>query len=171
MDTFFEQIVSIRKNGKTLAAMFGIWFAALILAYVIFAFLLAFIGGIAMLVIFGLFFGAWKLSGLLNIEYEYIITNGSMDIDKIINKSSRKRMASFELGNVTRLEKFNPHMLNTLDKKTLVYACNENDENAYLLIAEREGKSSVNVIFSPDERIKSAIEKFAPKFIVNSAFK
>ena len=171
MDTFFEQIVTIRKNGKTLAAMFGIWIGALILSYIVFAFLLGFIGGIAMLVIFGIFFGAWKLSGLLNVEYEYIITNGTMDIDKIVNKSSRKRMTSFELGNVTRLEKFNPHMLNTLDKKTLVYACDENAEDAYLLIADREGKSAANLIFTPDERIKGAIEKFAPKFIVNSAFK
>ena len=171
MDTFFEQIIPIRKNGKSLAAILGIWLLAVILAMVVYLFLLKYLFGIAFFVICGIFFGAWKWSTLFNIEYEYIITNGTMDIDKIINKSSRKRMASFELSNVTRLEKLNPHTLNTLDRKTLVYACNENDSDAFLLVAEREGKSSVTAIFAPDERIKGAVEKFAPKFIVNSAFK
>ena len=169
MDTFFEQIVTIRKTGKTLAAVFGIWFAALFLSILLITFPI--LGTFSLLIVFGILFGAWKLSGLLNVEYEYIITNGTMDIDKIINKSSRKRMTTFELDKVSRLEKFNPHMLNTLDKKTLVFACNENDEDAYLLVADREGKAAATIVFSPDERIKGAIEKFAPKFIVNSAFK
>lgn len=171
MDTFFEQILPIRKNGKTLAMCFGIWALAIVLTLIIYLFLLPYLAGMTLIIIFGLFFGAWKLCSFFNIEYEYIVTNGTMDIDKIVNKSSRKRVLSFELSNVTRLEKFNPHMLTTLNKKNLVLACNEQDSDAFLLAADRDGKETAFLIFAPDEKIKTAIEKFVPKFIANSAFK
>ena len=171
MDTFFEQIIPIRKNGKSIALTLGIWFLALLLSAIIYLFLLKYLFGIAFFIICGIFFGAWKLSTMFNIEYEYIITNGTMDIDKIVNKSSRKRMLSLELNNVTRLEKFNPHMLNTLNPKSLVMACNQDDPEAYLLVAERDGKVAAYLVFAPEERLRTAMTKFVPKFIINSAFK
>ena len=168
MDTFFEQIISIKKTGKTVAAIIGIWFAAFILCAILYLFPI--LGSINLLLIVGVLYGAFKLSTLLNIEYEYIITNGTMDVDKIINKSSRKRMLSFELSGVTRLEKYNPSLLNGIDTKKLVFACNANDPNAYFLVSEKEGKGATYLVFSPDDRIKSGCSKFIPKFIVNSVF-
>jgi hypothetical protein len=169
MDTFFEQIISIKKTGKTVAAIIGIWFAAFILCAILYLFPI--LGSINLLLIVGVLYGAFKLSTLLNIEYEYIITNGTMDVDKIINKSNRKRMLSFELGNVSRLEKYNAGVLNSINPKSVVFACDENDPNAYFLVAEKDGKGTSYLVFSPDERIKEAAAKFIPKFIVNSAFK
>ena len=150
-------------------SVIGIWALAFILSVALFLFPV--LGSFTPIIIFGILFGAFKLSTLFNIEYEYIITNGTMDIDKIINKSSRKRMTSFELSGVSRLEKFNSHILNTVDKKSLVVACNLDDPNAYYMVCEREGKGAVHVVFAPEDRLKGAIVKFIPKFIANSAFK
>lgn len=169
MDTFFEQIITIKKDGKHIAAVLGIWFAALIISALLF--MTMFLGSLTLLAIAGVLYGAFKLSGLLNIEYEYIVTNGVMDIDKIINKSSRKRLASFDLANVSRLEKFNSSSLNNIDKNNLVIACNEKDDNAYLLVYEKDGKGAQYVVFTPNDKMQSAIVKFLPKFIANSAFK
>ncbi len=169
MDTFFEQIVAIKKNGKTIAGVFGIWFAALIIGGLLF--LTAILGSLTILAIAGVFYGAFKLSGLLNVEYEYIVTNGVMDIDKIINKSSRKRLSSFDLADVSRLEKFNVEQIQRIDKKNVVIACSLDDSNAYLMVYEKEGKKAEYVIFSPNEKMQGAIIKFLPKFIANSAFK
>ena len=91
-----------------------------------------------------------------------------MDVDRIIAKSTRRREASFDLSKVDRLEKYNPNMKVEGSFKKQVFACNKNDENAYLLVADG-GK--VCIVFSPDERIKSAIVKFVPRFLSNSAFK
>ena len=168
MDTFFEQIIAIRKTGKTIAAIMGIWFAALILCFVLYIFPI--LGTLSFLLIVGVIYGAYKLSSMLNVEYEYIITNGTMDVDKIINKSSRKRMLSFELSGVTRLEKYNPSQLNNIDTKKLVFACDRDDPNAYFLVSEKEGKGASYLVFSPDDKIKSGCSKFIPKFIVNSVF-
>lgn len=170
MDTFFEQIIAIRKTGKTIAAIAGIWLLAFVLCFLIFMF-----GGmlmpLSMLLIAGVLFGAFKLSVRFNIEYEYIVTNGTMDIDKIINKGSRKRVTTFELQTVSRLEKFNPNLIASVNSKELIVACDLNDPEAYLMVSSREGKGTIYIVFAPDERVRGAIVKFIPKFIANSAFK
>lgn len=168
MDTFFEQIIYIKKKGSAIAGIVGIWVLAFILTYLLFIYPI--LGGISFLLICGILYGAFKLSCRFNVEYEYIITNGTFDVDKIVNRSSRKRMLSFELSTVSRLEKYNPNLIANIDKNKLVFACNETDE-AYLLVAEKEGKGSSYLVFAPDERLKGAIVKFVPKFISNSAFK
>lgn len=169
MDTFFEQLVAIKKDFKTIFLLAVIWFfALLIIAFLLFTFLL---GGITILGVFGIGYGAFKLSSLLNIEYEYIITNGILDVDKIINKNSRKRLLSLDLRTVTRLEKHNPSVTENINKKLLTTACNKDDENALFLIAEAEGKSASYLVFSPDERLRSAMQKYVPKFIGNSILK
>ena len=73
MDTFFEQIVSIEKSGKKIAAFIAIWVLALLLCGVIFL-MSGIFGSLVFLLMAGTLYGAYKLSGLLNVEYEYIIT-------------------------------------------------------------------------------------------------
>lgn len=169
MDTFFEQIIHIRKTGGTLFGIIGIWFLAILLSTVLF--LSYILGSLTIIAVFGIFWGAWKLTSCFNTEYEYIITNGTMDIDKIINKSSRKRMCTMELSGVSRLEKFNIGLINNIDKKMLVVACNLDHPDAYYMVCDREGKGAIHIVFAPEERLKGAMIKFMPKFIANSAFK
>lgn len=170
MDTFFEQITAVKKSGKDIAAITGIWLLAFIICFLLVLFM-GYLGSFSFLLIAGALFGAFKLSCRFNVEYEYIVTNGTMDIDKIINKSSRKRVLSFELATVSRLEKFNQGLLSSVNSKEIVTACNLNDPEAYLMVSSAEGKGTSYLIFAPDERVRGAIVKFVPKFIANSAFK
>ena len=170
MDTFFEQIIAVKKNGKALAAIIGIWLAAFLVCFVLIMFM-GVLGTFSLLLAAGVLFGAYKLSVRFNVEYEYIVTNGTMDIDKIINKSSRKRILSFELATVSRIEKFNPAQISSVNAKELFITCNADDPTAYLMVSSTEGKGTSYLVFAPDERVRSAIVKFVPKFISNSAFK
>ncbi|HBJ10196.1 MAG TPA: hypothetical protein DDY61_00455 [Ruminococcaceae bacterium] len=170
MDTFFEQITAVKKSGKDIAAITGIWLLAFIICFLLVLFM-GYLGSFSFLLIAGALFGAFKLSCRFNVEYEYIVTNGTMDIDKIINKSSRKRVLSFELATVSRLEKCNQGLLSSVNSKEIVTACNLNDPEAYLMVSSTEGKGTSYLIFAPDERVRGAIVKFVPKFIANSAFK
>ncbi len=167
MDTFFEQIIPIKKTFKTVALIIGIWVLACLLSVVFFVFLTSFY----IVLIAGAIYGAYLLTTLFNVEYEYIITNGVMDIDKITNKAKRKRILSFDLSGVSRLEKYNPSILNNMSGNDVVFACDADDDNAFLMVAEREGKKASYLVFSPNDKIKSAIIKFVPKFVSNSAFK
>ncbi len=168
MDTFFEQIVSIKKSKKTWSLYFFIWIAALLLEVI--ALLLLLSGfSFAILLMAGIVYGAFKLTGTLNIEYEYIITNGTMDIDQIINKQSRKRILSFDVSKVTRMETYSENLLQRVNTKDIVMACNAT-EDAYLLVYEKSGKS-IYLVFAPDEKMKNILMKYLPKFISNSLFK
>lgn len=167
MDTFFEQIITIKKTAKNIAGIISIWLLALILCLLLFLFA----GSFAFLLILGTLYGAFKLTCLFNVEYEYIVTNGTMDIDKIFNRASRKRISSFDLSIVSRLERFNPAQISNINQKDIVFSCNRDDSNAYLMVYQKEGKNPVYVVFAPNDKMKNAITKFLPKFIANSAFK
>lgn len=172
MDTFFEQIVPIRKSGKTWAAFLGIWFAALLLSFVLLILAMqGFLTMICFLLIAGVIYGAYKLSSRLSVEYEYIITNGTMDVDKIIAKSARKRVMSFDIANVDRLEKYNPNAKPVGNFAKTVIACDELDPGSYFVVVSEQEKGNRLFVFAPDERMRGAIVKFLPKFIANSAFK
>lgn len=171
MDTFFEQIISIKKGSKAILCFLGIWVLAIFLCLILLFVRIPVISSFSFIIILGVLFGAYKLSTMLNIEYEYIITNGIMDIDKIINKSSRKRMLSLDLTKTSRIEKFNSALLTNVDAKQVFFACNQNDDNAYLIVIDSKTGKSNYLVFAPDDRIKGAITKFIPKFLANSAFK
>lgn len=169
MDTFFEQIVSIKKSGKIIAIFLSVWIFAV--AVCLLLILSGIVGPITPILVIAIGYGAWWLTAKLNIEYEYIVTNGTMDVDKIINKASRQRVSSFELGKVERVEKYNDHLLQNVKKENIVFACNKDDPNAYLIVASKEDTKVNYIVFSPSEKLQNAIKKSLPKFISNSAFK
>ena len=174
MDDFFEQIVEIKRTAKDYILLIGVWLLAILLSTVVVAFTFAtfaILGPIVLFPIIGAAYIAYKLSMRFFTEYEYIITNGTMDIDKIIAKSSRKRMASFEISWVESLEKYNPQNKITGNFERIVYACNVDDPNAYKMVLMKEGIGKQCIVFSPNEKIKSATVKYLPRYIANSAFK
>ncbi len=167
MDTFFEQIVYVGRNGKKTALIVLIWLLCIALS--VGAFWFFGLMPLSVLIIAGMIYGAYKLTSLFYVEYEYIVTNGSFDIDKIIAKSSRKRVISLELSEVNGIERYNPAAKDVCDVKLV--ACNENAAGAYkMTVVGKENKKTV-IVFAPDERIKGAMTKFLPRFISSSAFK
>ena len=54
---------------------------------------------------------AWKFQKKLSIEYEYIFTNGSLDIDKILGKEERKRLYTVECKDMEFFEPYRPEKL------------------------------------------------------------
>ncbi len=170
MDTFFEQLIRIKSTAKTKLAFAGIWILALALSAGCMLFLFQIIGVYSMLLVCGLVYVAYRFSLMLSVEYEYIITNGNVDIDKIIAKSSRKRIVSFDLSDVQSLERYNPANKPRGGFGKAVMACNEGDE-AYSMVVQKDGGEKLLVVFAPNERMREATVKFLPKHIANSAFK
>lgn len=163
MDTFLEQLVSIKKDAKIYFAYIGIAIAAILVMMVS----LMILGNLAIIVIFLVLYGAYKLYSMLSIEYEYIITNYVMDIDKITSKSSRKRVSSFDLTAVERIEKYRSDLPQDLLKDCL-FACNKSDQDAYAFLIHPEGKQKHTVVIAPNEKMRDAMKKFLPKYVAES---
>lgn len=160
MDTFVEQIVAIKRTGKTWAAYLGIAVVAVLLMTVV----TIAVGSLFIVFDALILFGAYKLYSMLSVEYEYIITNSTMDIDKIIAKSSRKRVVSFDLSAVLRIEKYTGIIPKEVENNCF-FACNKNDDNAYILIYKIEGKPQQAFVFAPDEKMISGMKNFLPRHI------
>ena len=160
MDTFVEQLITIKKNFKTYLA----YAAITVVTLLIMAVSLWIFGNLAIVVVFLVGYGAFKLYSLLNIEYEYIITNSTMDIDKIIAKSSRKRMVSFDLTSVQRIEKYDGALPSNICKDCF-FACNQTDQNAYILYYKQEGKPQKAFVFAPNEKMVAGMKSFLPRHI------
>ena len=159
MDVFFEQIVKMKFTAKDWLLYAAVWGFAGLLTF----FALAFLGDLSFVVAVGLIFGAWKLSSKFLIEYEYIFTNGDLDFDKIIAKSSRKRIASINCARVEKYGKYNWNASLSGSVNKAYTFCNQNDPNAVYLIVVHKNEGRVLVVFAPEQRIKEAIEKAIPR--------
>lgn len=166
MDTYCEQLVKVKKGAKFYLCVIGLWLAVLLIAFLSMIFLRV----LSAVIIVAAGYGAYYLMGFLSVEYEYIITNGTLDVDIIYSKRSRKRLATFELSDVESIDKYSGERFDKNKYKKAVVACGVGDKNAYMLTFSGDSGLSAAVIV-PDERTKEEIIKFVPKFVGNSAFK
>lgn len=164
MDTFCEQLVRISKGPKFYLGVTGIWLVAIVISF--FSFKIPFL---AAFIIVGVGYGAYYLCGYLSVEYEYIITNGTFDVDIIYAKRNRKRIFSFELSDVESIEKLGGATIDKKRYKNAVIAC-DGGEDAYKLIVSGDTGTSL-VVIAPNEKTRTEIVKFVPKFVGNTAFK
>ncbi len=166
MDVFKEQILKVRKTPAEYALMAVIVIVALVASVLLFLYSGQY--PIFILLIVAVFYGSGKLLGMFSIEYEYIVTNSMIDIDKIISKSSRQRIASFESKDIIRCEKATG-VAPVTDATDRFICCDKDDKDAYWILVNKNGKKTL-IMFSPNEKIKEAIKLGAPKNIQRELF-
>ncbi len=163
MDNFHEQLVTRRRNGEDIAKIIGIVLGSIVLAGACIFFgigfnilILSFLG-IGVMVL-----GLWLLGGI-GVEYEYIITNNELDIDKIIGKRTRKRLITLDLKRAEEFCTYPPEK--EIDCSTTVQAATGWEKDARCLVVEHDDLGKVSVIFNPDEITREAIVRELPKAV------
>ncbi|MBN2221630.1 MAG: hypothetical protein JW708_05425 [Vallitaleaceae bacterium] len=166
-DVFKEQLVKKKGNSKDLLAKSG-----LVLAGVVLIFALGFIPVIGELGLYPILFAViiWLEFIFLrrfNVEFEYVFTNGELDIDKIYNRSKRKHALSVDVKSFTVM--VNMKMNNAKGEmgdfsKTLDFSSGEVNENTYAAIFEDNGIKT-RLIFEPNETLFDAIRTYIPRKI------
>lgn len=95
----------------------------------------------------------YKLS--FKVEYEYTLTNTTLDIDKIVAQTDRTRMLSFEMKDIELMTPMSLIESREYDGtfKTVAEACADitDFENTYCIIADTEKYGRVRVVFTPNE--------------------
>lgn len=161
MDNFYEQLVEKRKTGIDIFRMICISLALILGASA--CMLASILYGLSVLIIVAvglLALGVWLVSGM-NVEYEYIITNNEMDIDKIIGRRKRKRMITVDLAKSKDFGKYPPE--GEIEADTTVHATTGLEKNACYLVVEHGNYGKVKVIFNPNEKLREAIAQEIPK--------
>ncbi|HHW46516.1 MAG TPA: hypothetical protein GXX17_06370 [Clostridiales bacterium] len=171
MDSYVEQLVPIKKSLYESILKVSILTAGVVLVLLC-AFL--FVNGIGgpfkslfVLVAVGIGILSWRLATTYDYEYEYILTNGSIDIDKITAKRSRKRLLSFDCKNIERFGKYNSKAhANTQYSRRLI-CCNQGADS-YFAVIRHEG-SLILLVFEPNEKFLKQMAKFMPRSVMQDA--
>ncbi|MBP3390738.1 MAG: hypothetical protein J6L58_03515 [Clostridia bacterium] len=162
MDTFFEQIIKIKLTGKVKALITAIIVFDALLVCVLLYLSLFLAPTIMLLVVAGAIYGGYKLISLLSIEYEYIYTNGDLDVDKIVAKSNRKRMVSIKCSEVEKYGEYKGQPAPGSVKATHIF-CNPDSEGQVYLIAKDRNLGNVMIVLAPNDRIRTELEKAIPR--------
>ena len=161
MDIFCEYIVKKQQTAKDLVKRLGIIMAAIVLSFLFLVFN-NMLMGFGFILIAAVIYGAVFLYRKTNIEYEYILTNSILDIDKIFAKSSRKRAESIDFKNVEGFGRASEAP--SSPAKEFDYAGNINDSNVFYIEFFKDGEKK-RVFFQPNQKILDNLHKVAPKLV------
>ena len=163
MDICVEQIVKKPTDGKvwTIRILIGLAMGVL-LALSLFVFFIIPIIGLAMA--FGIFWGGFRLITNSDCEYEYIVTNGEIDVDKIIAQRKRVRLITAKAPTFEAFGEYTDNTPDTDSDVTVVNAVGVNESSAetktYYADFKHASAGNVRLIFSPEERVVEAITPF-----------
>lgn len=160
MDVFCEYIVKVKKNPAELTiSALGIILAVILLGFSLF-FLFTPFSSFVLLIDAGVVYGAYILITHFNVEYEYILTNGDIDIDKITAKRKRKRVLSFSTKEfeIVAPYKQGENYTNVLDLGTRNY------EDAYYAVFSKDGQKKT-LVFNPPQKMIEAMKTYSPRTV------
>lgn len=155
MDVFMEKIVARRKNLKDSLIVSGIILGAIIAIFVIINIPVINQLGIGLFVVAGFIYLAYRLIASRNVEYEYVVTNGDLDIDKIISQRKRKRIFSANCKDfdIVARVKSNSFSQTVQSIKNRIDASSSIDSpDAFFVTLNYKGEKTL-VIFEPDEKM------------------
>ena len=172
MDIFNEQIVNKKKSLADIALVAFIFLASLAVAILLLFFVISIAPQFIMtaIVLDGvIFYLAFKVARFVNIEFEYSVTNNLFDVDKIIARSSRKRLASLDIKKIDDIGAYSAEKFQGKTFDIKINAAGDPTANDLVyVVARHPSKGKMLIIFEPNEKIISALKKSLPYAIKNN---
>lgn len=177
MDLFNEQLVTRRKSPFESMFKYGVILAAVMLIFMLVFFgIVFFTGKVYAVFIFipffaavGVFYLAKRFYGALDIEFEYSLTNGQFDVDKITNRSDRKRLITFECSEIENFGKYDSS-IKTDGYKTRIFAANADCDDLYYFSFNTQATGKTIVVIEPNEKMLDGIKRCIPRNIYFDVF-
>ena len=171
MDSFLEYMIKQKKTKKVICESIAVIFAAILMSFVItFVFLFIIPQAISILpiLIFIMFYLAYRIIASFDVEYEYILTSGELDIDKITNKKRRKRLLTVHCKTFTAFAKVGSGEYANEENSdfTRVISANANSSSYddYFAVFYLNGQK-MKLIFNPTQKMIDVFKVYAPRVI------
>ncbi len=162
MDNFAEYMVKKQPDSSDHLKRF--WIIALTVLLIAATVLLTILFHFPFLLIItsGVIYGAYYLLTGLSVEYEYAVTNGEIDVDKIIARRKRVHLVTAD---AAKFEAFGPLTDDTpsADERTLVLCADNTGEGEYYADAETDTYGAVRIVFTPSSSVIEALEAHLPR--------
>lgn len=162
MDVFVEKIVKRKKSTADILLTVLIILACVVISFFLFLYIPAFS---SFLVVALIYLGYYLITSR-NIEYEYAVTNGDIDIDTIINQRKRKRLFSgnvkeFEAVARVKSDKYTSQIRNCKNVKD--YSSRDKNADVWFIYMNK-GEPSV-ILFEPNSKMVDSLFTFAPRVV------
>lgn len=144
---FYKDLLVPRKQdfSKTFLKMCLIALAATIIVWS-----LILLGSLAAIVIIGIIYFTWYIIKYFDIEYEYIVTNGELDVDIIYGKKTRKRLGTANSKNIEILAPYTDDVkINGEIKKKFDASSGIKENKKYYVIFNHREHGRTLIIFEP----------------------
>lgn len=163
MDSFIEKIVVRKKTAKDYLIMVGVILAGLVLFFALQ--LVAFLRPFFLIIAAAIVYFMYQFVIARNIEYEYIVTNGDLDIDMIIAQKRRKRIFSANCKDFDIVAKlkggYNDRRISNVNKRIEAVSSIDSEDVYFLTLVYKGEKTAV--LFEPDERMLKTFKTFIPR--------
>lgn len=108
--------------------------------------------------------GAYFIKRYSNVEYEYLYLDKEITVDKILDKSKRKKAGKYEVDGIEIIAPVNSHELDsyrnrTFKEKDFSTGIVETPDRRYVMIYKGEER----VLFNPSEELLKAVKTVAPR--------
>lgn len=101
-----------------------------------------------------------------NLEYEYLFVNGELDIDVIMNRSRRKRVASYQMKDMELMAPLGSERTAHYEKNTGMrvrdFSSGNGEARRYLMVAREGEQGASKVILEPGEELAEYMKKSSP---------
>lgn len=164
MDNFCEQILKKKKGALEWAIIVGTLLLALALAFLAFLFS-GLIPGMFIIVLAGIAYGAWWLITTQNVEFEYCVTNGDIDVDQITARRKRKRLVSVAGRKIQSLQPYDPAAPLGQYQRRVMAAESLNEDGLWCFTYHSKKNGNTFVVFHPDMRVLKALYGGLPKLV------
>lgn len=159
---FVEQLVEKKPTQADFLFRIAMFIAAGIISVVAYALLDVY----GTLFAAGAFYLAWRLSTRRNIEYEYAVTEGELDVDIIFARRSRKKMVSLkakELESFGVMDNSNKSEYESGNIKKKFWACSgQSDSTVYFCVFHLNNVGKSVLFFEPNSEVYKAMRLYNP---------
>lgn len=163
-NVYFDEIHKQSTTPKTILVNIGLIFLAFLVSFICLLFA-NYLGSLTLLLMVGAFAGAIYLIKISSKEYEYIYTDGEIDIDMISGRTRRKRMVTIKPENMQKLEKYTPDSYKRLKTpdviKNLDFSTG-NPHDTYIILTNLNSTKTL-ILFSPSQRLLDSWEPILRK--------
>ncbi|MBQ4528348.1 MAG: hypothetical protein II998_09775 [Clostridia bacterium] len=180
MDSFTEYMIKQKwKKGTILkcllivaAAFFVSMFILLVCMFLPFAMpqnpITQVFINIGLLLIVGIFYGAYRMIARFDVEFEYALTNSELDVDKIIRRKRRTNVVSIDVKAFIRFGKKSEENkeLEAQEEYSRVIdaTANSKTHEDYYAVFFKNGQK-IKLYFNPTQKMIEVFKIYAPRVV------
>lgn len=111
-------------------------------------------------------YGAYRIISSMNVEFEYFVTNGDLDIDKVISKKRRKKLIRIKLRDVEYFAPFEDEHIKAAEDpsiKKIIDASSSLDAPRLYFAIYYNNSEKTCLLFEPTDEMIENFSHYIPR--------